>query len=447
MILALGMTWTLGCGDDSSDTSSGVDAGAEAGAPAADEPDTDEGSDEPTSDEGDTDEPATDEPQTDDDTVDDDVTEDDDVTLDDDVTEDDDVTLDDDVTQDDDDTVDDDVTEDDDPGNDQDAGADDGPSQPSDGGLDAATPSDDASTTDSEDASTDDTDDTDVTADDDDTDVVIEAGSDAGEGELIGSAGGVVTNGAGVTLTIAANSIDPASVITLTQVTPSNTDGLVSSAFDFSPDGITFDPAATLTLPFDTGAAAGADVVIAWLDGDAWVPLTDCETDGDAVTCPVTHFTTFGVITVGGDAGTTECPVVTCIETLRESCIPQGDCTMDQTQLTEPTFCWENGVSYDMDVNAGFPVSTTKITWRDPEGAACIVYDTTSTIDGQNVTSVVEWKTPEGQIIATEVVDTEAGTTTITCAGSNETVVYQNGTDCSGPGNEDTEQCTQGTCD
>jgi hypothetical protein len=280
----------------------------------------------------------------------------------------------------------------------------------------------------------------------------LDGGLDAAidDANLIGAQGGTISNNSGLTLFIPANSINPPSVITFDAVVPSNTDGLVSEAIDFGPDGITFDPAATLTMPFDLGAAAGANVVIAWLDGSNWVPLTDCVTDSAQVTCPVSHFTTFGVITQATDGGTAEeCPTVHCIDDLRTDCIPEGECHFEGA-LADQQFCWDNGVSYDFATNAGFPTTLTTITWHDAADQVCMVFETTTTtvLDGNTATSTseVKWKDPQGTVVATEVVDTEAGTTTITCSGTNETVVYYNDSDCKGPDDSEGDACTEGSC-
>ncbi len=78
---------------------------------------------------------------------------------------------------------------------------------------------------------------------------------------------------------------------------------IIGLAYDFCPDGVTFDPAITLTWKYDPGAlpenVAEEDLVIAYYDEDAgkWVEL-DCavDTENDTITALVSHFTTFAVI-------------------------------------------------------------------------------------------------------------------------------------------------------
>jgi hypothetical protein len=78
---------------------------------------------------------------------------------------------------------------------------------------------------------------------------------------------------------------------------------LLSIPYDFTPDGLTFSPAITLTLSYDPAALPeGADetkLSIAYYDesAGAWVIL-DCTVDtvNHTVTALITHFTTFAVI-------------------------------------------------------------------------------------------------------------------------------------------------------
>ncbi|HEX2731162.1 MAG TPA: hypothetical protein VHM70_06145 [Polyangiaceae bacterium] len=436
MILMLGVNGTLACGDDSSSTSddSVGDAAVEAAASGSD--DETSSSDKPAADD------TTTEPNSDDT-----ATAEDDQTADD-------------STSSDDSTVD-DVADDSTTGSDN-----------LDGGTETSTSVSDAGQTSTDSgtgANTDDVvDDTfldDAVVDDTSSDLAdastettpsdVPDSGDAGDldastsGNLIGVQGGTFSNAAGVLLQIGPDSIDPPGVITAVEVTPSNVEGLVSQAYDFGPDGTTFDPPATLTLPFDTGAAAGADVVIAWLDGNSWVPLTGCATQDDTVTCPVSHFTTFGVITqASDDAGTTpECPQVNCIENLRTACIPEGACHLSGDPTSSQVGCWENGVGFDLSFVAGLPTTKTTTVWHDGAGGACVIYEFDTTVNIQAGTSVSTgyWKDPDGTVIATETVDSETDTVTITCADDNETVVYH--PPCKGPSDQSNgSTCDQGPC-
>jgi len=87
--------------------------------------------------------------------------------------------------------------------------------------------------------------------------------------------------------------------------------------YDFGPDGTTFDPAALLTLPIVDTPAQGEEVVISWLDNDAWIDL-ETTVDGDAAIAPVEHFTRFAVrflpppASIADDASTPGTPTEPC---------------------------------------------------------------------------------------------------------------------------------------
>ena len=76
---------------------------------------------------------------------------------------------------------------------------------------------------------------------------------------------------------------------------------IIGLAYDFSPDGATFDPAITLTWSYDPDAlpedVAEEDLVVAYYYAGEWVEL-DCvvDTENDTITASVSHFTTFAII-------------------------------------------------------------------------------------------------------------------------------------------------------
>ena len=78
---------------------------------------------------------------------------------------------------------------------------------------------------------------------------------------------------------------------------------IIGLAYDFSPDGATFDPPINLTWHYDPAAlpegVAEEDMVLAYYDEDAgeWVEL-DCvvDTENNTITASVPHFTTFAII-------------------------------------------------------------------------------------------------------------------------------------------------------
>jgi len=83
---------------------------------------------------------------------------------------------------------------------------------------------------------------------------------------------------------------------------PENT-SIIGLAYNFGPDGATFDPPITLTRSYDPNdipeGVAEEDLVLAWYDAatDNWVEL-DCvvDTRNNTITASVAHFTTFAII-------------------------------------------------------------------------------------------------------------------------------------------------------
>ena len=80
---------------------------------------------------------------------------------------------------------------------------------------------------------------------------------------------------------------------------------IIGLAYDFGPDGATFDPPITFTFTYDPDDLPDGvdeeDLVLAYYDEDAgeWVEL-DCTVDPDThtITASVSHFTTFAIIAV-----------------------------------------------------------------------------------------------------------------------------------------------------
>ncbi len=75
----------------------------------------------------------------------------------------------------------------------------------------------------------------------------------------------------------------------------------ILGAYNFGPDGATFDPPITLTWGYDPEDwPEGTDLVVAYWDGDEWVVLDeedfDIDTENDTITVEVDHFTTFAIV-------------------------------------------------------------------------------------------------------------------------------------------------------
>ncbi len=116
-----------------------------------------------------------------------------------------------------------------------------------------------------------------------------------------------------LTLTIAEGTIaldiegEPLSTLTAA-VDPSPPDPpedahIIGLAYNFGPDGATFEPPITLTWSYDPNdipeGVAEEDLVLAWYDeaADKWVEL-DCvvDTRNNTITASIEHFTTFAII-------------------------------------------------------------------------------------------------------------------------------------------------------
>jgi hypothetical protein len=237
------------------------------------------------------------------------------------------------------------------------------------------------------------------------------------------------------------------------QVEAANEEGLVSLAWDFSPNGVTFDPPASLTLPFDTGAAGGEPVVIAWLDADeTWVPLTDCVVAGDEVTCPVSHFTTFGVILeeaadAGGSTGG-ECAMPPCaLDIDFESCTPDvaESCeTLGGLPPTAINVCYENGTKAQISNLTSEPIT---MSFKTPQGAACYSLEITGATTGNYDYS---FKNADGDVVMTAQVDADfPDVVTYTCDGQDYVVDFST-PECeaeSRPPSSDTTGCQFTSCD
>jgi len=77
---------------------------------------------------------------------------------------------------------------------------------------------------------------------------------------------------------------------------------VIGLAYDFGPDGATFEPAITLTWSYDPAdlpeGMAEEDLVLAYYVDGEWVELDGCVVDPvtNTITASVEHFTTFAII-------------------------------------------------------------------------------------------------------------------------------------------------------
>ena len=94
--------------------------------------------------------------------------------------------------------------------------------------------------------------------------------------------------------------LDSLSVTKVTSPSP-KPGSAIASAYDFGPDGATFEPAISLTMSYDDGAlpeeAREDELYIAYWDGSQWQSLeSTVDTESHIVQTKVSHFTHFAII-------------------------------------------------------------------------------------------------------------------------------------------------------
>ncbi len=314
---------------------------------------------------------------------------------------------------------------------------------------------------------------------------------------FIGAEGGTIENDEGVMLVVPPNSIDPPSAITLGEVEVDNPELLVSPAWDFQPDGVTFDPPALLTIPFDPDAAGDAELAIAWLDAGEWMPLLECSLGDGSVTCEVEHFTTFGVVTLDGDSPDAGMDATDGTDTMATDVVTDGTDTM-MTDVTDPVMtdmatdgtdtggtdvgttceappCWTSidiaectpdvadtcqtniedltpvstNVCYANGVKAqvtGLTSEPLVMNFKKPNGDACYSLEFTGAL---TATYNYVWKDATGTPVMTATVQAaNPDVITYQCDGAEYVVDYSTEACMSepGPANSDSTGCTMGTC-
>jgi hypothetical protein len=183
--------------------------------------------------------------------------------------------------------------------------------------------------------------------------------------------GGTLAVGDTATFTVPAGSLAADTTITAATSTPDATlpdqSTLKGQYFDFGPDGTTFNPPATLTLPASGTPPAGSKAVISWYDGTKWNDL-DTTVAGDKLTAPVAHFTGFVVrwVVTGTSSATVDCtmPQAPCGGTIAGSwkpagaCIPLGtvgNCTDASTVSYEVMLMGSASFNADMSYSVDLP--------------------------------------------------------------------------------------------
>jgi hypothetical protein len=190
---------------------------------------------------------------------------------------------------------------------------------------------------------------------------------------------------------------------------------------------------------------------------DAGAPSTDAGAPGEAGSTGTGGSSTGGASSTGGKSGgeggapAGECTVPQCLIDLVTGCEPEGECTQTtnldpQNPPTDPndiTFaiCWENGVKAGMQ---GLGGDTVTLEYQK-DGDVC--YMAEFPIQSSTTTEIT-FKDASGNVVATEVVDNESNTVTITCEDGGESVTYSPD-DCGSeePAGEqpDTSECAMTT--
>lgn len=229
-------------------------------------------------------------------------------------------------------------------------------------------------------------------------------GGTASVSQMVSQAtGGEVSVGSsGARLSIPASSLAADTTITAASSTPAASlpdhDTLKGLYYDFGPDGTTFDPPATLTLPAAGTPPAGSAAVISWFDGSQWNDLATT-LSGGMVSAPVAHFTGFVVRwVVTGSGGSVDCssPKTACGGDIVGTWTPTGACLAPD----DVTGCTDSSVTYsvslmgsaqfnaDMTYAVSLPYSVTGIFHASPD---CLSgAQITSCADGQTQLRTVE---------------------------------------------------------
>ena len=251
---------------------------------------------------------------------------------------------------------------------------------------------------------------------------------------ITASAGGSVTTpGDTATLTIPAGALSADTVITAAEL-PATGDALVPIV-ELGPEGLTFDPPATLSFTFDGTVPTGKKVVVAVQGSSGFEAIAASVEDGGVVSAPVAHFSKYTLIFVadgGVIAGT--CPTVTaCGGDIVGTWDLQDLCFVDQGQPppVPPEWCpeasgsieqiWEGTVVFTAsDITTTFAGITTQTTIIYPlacmtaAGTTCAeALDGSCTVVGTDCVCSGSDTMPGGTFSQGITVDTAAGTFTM----------------------------------
>lgn len=135
--------------------------------------------------------------------------------------------------------------------------------------------------------------------------------------EITAAEGGEVALDDGAGVNIPAGALSDDTEISIESSEPDDAlpdfDSIQGLAYEFGPDGTTFDVPVELTLPLVGTPGADEAAVVSWLNTETnrWEDL-ETTTTGDTVTAETTHFTLFVVRFAGVEAGAFDCAFEAC---------------------------------------------------------------------------------------------------------------------------------------
>lgn len=135
--------------------------------------------------------------------------------------------------------------------------------------------------------------------------------------EVSAAEGGEVALDDGAAVNIPAGALSDDAEVTIESSEPSNNlpdfDSIQGLAYEFGPDGTTFDVPVELTLPLVGTPGADEEAVVSWLNTDTnkWEDLETTSARG-TVTAETTHFTLFVVRFKDVEAGSFDCSFEAC---------------------------------------------------------------------------------------------------------------------------------------
>jgi len=124
-------------------------------------------------------------------------------------------------------------------------------------------------------------------------------GDDVSSGN-IGSAGGtIVSSDKNATLNVPAGALSNDTTISIAESTEGDPPGAIAFSYIFTPDGLTFNSAVTVSLKYNTELIPEGinetDLQLAYAQDGNWVPLANStvDTTNHIISAPTNHFSTY----------------------------------------------------------------------------------------------------------------------------------------------------------